>query len=300
MTLSLHGVFPPVPTIFDNDGDLDLDGFASNLERWNHSRLAGYVVLGSNGEFPLLDRDEKIALVERARKVASADKIILAGTGAESLRATLDLTRRAADVGADAALVLTPSYFNLNPAQQVAFFLQVADASPIPVLVYNMPLYAKVDLPAQAIIEAARHPNIIGYKESGPNIVKIAEVASAAPSHFKVLAGSASYLYPAMAVGAVGAIAGMANVAPDQTVALYEAVRDGDLTEARALHDRLLEPNAAITSRFGIAGMKAAVDLTGGRGGSPRAPLQPLSDADKAILSSVLDRAGLVAAAARA
>ncbi|GIW06502.1 MAG: dihydrodipicolinate synthase family protein [Dehalococcoidia bacterium] len=295
---TVRGVFPPVPTIFDADGALDLDRFARNLSRWNTTGLAGYVVLGSNGEFALLDEREKLALIERAREVTPRDKLLIAGTAVESTRGTIALTRAAAALGADLAIVLTPHYYSpsYDMAAYVRHFGAVADASPIPILAYNMPSYAKVDLPASTLIALANHPNIVGYKESGNNVAKIAEVAAAAPHGFAPLAGSGSQYLPARLVGATGGIMSLAIVAPDACVDLETAIEAGDLPRAQALQRRLLALNNAVTTRFGIAGVKAALDLLGYEGGAPREPLAPLSDADRRELATVLHAAGLVVA----
>ncbi len=295
MAVEIRGAMPPVPTNFDAGGALDLDGFASNFARWNTTGLSGYVVLGSNGEFVSLSESEKLAVLERARSVIPRNKLMIAGTGVESTRLTIELTRRAAGLGADAAIVITPSYFRPGYSNDtyIKHYLAVADASPIPILGYNMPSYAGVDLPSSVWIAISKHPNIVGYKESGPNIVKISEVAANAEPHFSVIAGSTSYLYPSVVVGAKAAVMGLANLAPESCVALFNAAVSGDSKLARERHERLLEANAAVTTRFGVAGMKAGMDLCGYHGGLPRLPVAPLSDSDRRILADILLRTGL-------
>ncbi|MFN8531970.1 MAG: dihydrodipicolinate synthase family protein [Dehalococcoidia bacterium] len=291
----VQGVFPPVPTIFGVDGALDLDRFADNLTRWNATGLAGYVVLGSNGEFALLTEDEKLAVIERARQVTPGDKLLVAGTGVESTRGTIALTRAAAALGADLAIVLTPHYYSpsYDAAAYVRHFHAVADASPIPILAYNMPGYAKVDLAAATLIAIARHPNIVGYKESGPNVAKIAEVAAGAPEGFAPLIGSGSQYLPARLVGATGGIMSLAIVAPEACVALEAAIAASDLPRAQTLQRTLLALNAAITSKFGISGVKAALDILGYHGGPPREPIAPLDEGGRHELAGVLAAAGL-------
>jgi 4-hydroxy-2-oxoglutarate aldolase len=297
-TLAIRGVFPPVPTIFDGDGALDLDRFAENLARWNATGLTGYVVLGSNGEFALLSEPEKLALIERARQATG--KLLIAGTGVESTRGTIALTRRAAELGADAAIVVTPHYYSpsYDAAAYVRHYHAVADASPIPILGYNIPTYAGVDLPASTWLQVATHPNIAGYKESGNNLVKVAEIAAQAPERFGVLIGSGSSYLPGRLIGAVGGIMSLAIVAPDACVALERAIAAGDLAHAQDLQRRLLLLNALMTTTFGIAGVKAALDLLGWHGGAPRAPIAPLGEAQRAELATVLERTGLVPVAA--
>ena len=297
----LQGVFPPVPTIFTAEGTLDLDRFAQNLQRWNATGLAGYVVLGSNGEFTLLNEREKLALIERARAVTPSEKLLIAGTGCESTQETIALTRAAAHLGADLALVITPHYY--SPSYQlvnyVTHFHRVAEASPIPVLAYNMPSFAKVDLSPTTLAEIAQHPNIAGYKESGQNVAKVAEVVAAAPPRFKVLAGSASTYLSARLAGAVGGILALALVAPTACVELDEAIARHDLARALELQRTLLPLNELITTQLGIPAVKAALDLLGWHGGLPRAPLLPLGDAGREKVRRGLELAGLLRATER-
>lgn len=299
MTIRVQGVFPPVPTTFTPDGELDLDGFASNLRRLNGTGLSGYVVLGSNGEFPLLDESEKLAVFERAREVTPAGKLMIAGTGVESTRNTIALTKKAAAIGADVAIVLTPHYFrpSYDNAAYLRHYLAVAEASPIPILVYNMPLYAVVDVSADLLVELSHHPNIVGYKESGQNVGKLAEVADRASPHFSPLAGSTSNFLPALSVGAAGGIMALANIAPVECIELYQAAIAGDLVKAKALQYRLLAPNNFVTTRYGVAGLKAALDELGYAGGPPRLPAAPLGEKERAALAAVLAAAGIRAMA---
>jgi 4-hydroxy-2-oxoglutarate aldolase len=299
MTIRVQGVFPPVPTTFTPDGELDLDGFAANLRRLNQTGLSGYVVLGSNGEFPLLDESEKLAVFEKAREVTPADKLLICGTGVESTRNTIALTKKAAAIGADVAIVLTPHYFrpSYDNAAYLRHYLAIAEASPIPILVYNMPLYAVVDVSAELLIELSHHPNIVGYKESGQNIGKLAEVADRAEPHFSPLAGSTSNFLPALSVGAAGGVMALANIAPNECIELFRAGTGGDMTRARALQYRLLAPNNAVTTKYGVAGLKAALDLLGYVGGSPRLPATPLGEKERATLADVLASAGIRAMA---
>lgn len=296
---TVQGVFSPVPTIFDTDGELDLTRFSRNLTRWNQTGLAGYVVLGSNGEFALLDEREKLALIECARAVTPPEKLLIAGTAAESTRGTVALTRAAAALGADLAIVLTPHYYSpsYDEAAYLRHFTAVADASPIPVLAYNMPSFAKVDLSVATLVALAHHPNIVGYKESSADVAKIAAVAAAAPDSFAPLVGSGSHYLPARIVGATGGILSLAIVAPDACVALEAAIAAGDISNAQSLQRRLLALNTAITSQYGIAGVKAALDLLGYDGGAPRAPLTPLSEPARRDLAAALETAGLLSPA---
>ena len=235
--------------------------------------------MGSNGEFALLDLDEKMFLIEFVRQHTDASKNIIAGTGCQSTKETIRLTEHAASVGADAALVITPSFYkgSMTEAALERFFLDVAEAAPIPIMLYNMPRNTGLNMSAQLMVKLAQHPNIVGVKDSSGNIVQIAEVIAQTPPDFAVFAGSGSFLYPTLALGGVGGTLAVANILPETCVSLYEAVQAGDHQTAKELQQRLLAPNAAVTSRWGIAGLKAALDLLGYKGGVPRRPLLPLT-----------------------
>ncbi len=290
------GIFAPVATPFDASGDLALDRFRENLEWYATSALDGIAILGSNGEYPSLTTEEKLRLIQTGVETIAGRKPVIAGTGTESTRGTIELTRAAAEMGADFALVVTPYYYKprYDRAAYVRHYHAVADASPIPVIVYVMAAYTGVDLPVDTVVEIARHPNIVGIKDSGGNAPKVAEVVARTPDDFSVLAGSANFLYPALCLGGRGGILALGNVAPEQCAAIARAVEAGDHEAARAMQFRLLAPNAAVTTRFGIAGLKAAMDLVGLYGGDPRPPLLPLSDAERAEVRRVMEEAGIV------
>lgn len=287
-------MFAPIPTPFDETGEVAYERLRENLERWARTRLAGVVVLGSNGEFALLDPDEKEALIGFVREHFPADRPVIAGTGCESTRATIRLTRRAAQLGADAALVLNPYYYkgSMTDAALKRFYLEVADASPIPIMVYNMPRNTGLNLSAQLVVELSQHPNIVGVKDSSGNIVQISEIVAGAPEGFAVFAGSGSFLLPTILMGGVGGTLAVANVLPDQCADIVSLAREGRIAEARALQLRILEANAAVTSRWGIAGLKAALDMIGYYGGPPRPPILPLGEAERARLREIMRGAG--------
>lgn len=288
----LVGIFPPVPTPFNESGEVALDKLASNLEKLAVTALTGFVILGSNGEYVYLDDAEKYAMFETARKAIPANRLFLAGTGAESTRATLRLTLAAAEAGADAVLVNTPSYYKpaMTHAALVKHYTTLAEASPIPVILYNMPAYTGLDLTTETILELAEHPNIIGLKESSANVVKIGEVAMAVSKRkqdFKVLAGSASFLQPALAVGASGGILASANVAPELCLKIYEATTGRDAA-ATALQHCLLPLNASVTTRFGVAGLKYAMSQVKLYGGPVRPPLLPATTTAQSEIDKIL------------
>jgi 4-hydroxy-2-oxoglutarate aldolase len=294
--LVLAGIFPPLPTPFNADGEVDFDRLDFNLSRWNGEPLDGYVLGGSNGEYVLLTPDERVELVRAVRRAMPAGRLLIAGSAMESTRATIGLTRRMAEAGADAALVVTPSYYKsrMTPAALEHHFRQVADASPIPVVLYNVPANTGLDLPAQAVIRLAAHPNIVGLKESGGDVTKMGLMVSQTPDDFQILAGSAGFLLAALAVGAVGGVMALANIAAKPLAQLMEKFQKGDLAGARAIQLPLIEANAAVTARFGVPGLKAAMDLLGYYGGPVRSPLLPLSQEDTAALGRILVKAGLL------
>jgi len=295
-TISLRGVFPPIPTPFDGEGGLDLAALADNLERWNEHGLAGYVVLGSNGEPVYVDEQEKIEVWQAARAVIPDDKLMIAGTGCESTQETIHLTRLAADAGADAALVVTPHYYSGQMTREslLHHYRAVADASPIPVLLYNVPKFTNVDIDAATVAEASSHPNLIGIKDSSGNIAKLGDFIRLASPGFQVLVGAGSVFFAGLALGAVGGILALANVAPQGCVEILRLYEGGQWDQAAELQRRLLPVNAAVTARFGIPGLKAALDLLGYYGGPVRSPLLDLGAAERETVMGILAEAGLL------
>jgi len=294
--IDLRGVFPPIPTPFDGSGNVAYEALAENLARWNEHGLSGYVVLGSNGEAGYLSEWEKLRVLETARAAIPAGKLLIAGTGCESTRQTLLLTRQAAQAGADAALIVTPHYYNTKMTSDalVRHYQAIADDSPIPVIVYNVPKFTHVDIEVSAIVRAAQHPNIAGIKDTAGNIVKLADTVRQAPAHFQVLAGSAGFLFPALMVGAVGGILALANVAPRQSIAVYDLFKAGRYAQAADLQRRMIPVNAAVTARFDIAGLKATLDLLGYYGGPVRPPLLDLTDAECQALKAIMVEGGIL------
>lgn len=291
MSLKFEGVFPPIPTPFDSDGKILHDKLKANLARWNETGLHGYVVLGSNGEFVMLNESEKAAVWETARAAIPRDKLFFAGAGAESTQASIALARRAAELGADAVMIVTPHYYKsqMNSQTLIHHYRVIADASPIPVILYTVPASTGIDLDAATVIQLAQHPNIIGIKDSGGNITKLGEIVRDVRAEFTVLAGSGGYFYPALCLGARGCVPALGNVAPRECVALYEAFRAGRHDEARELQLRLIPLNHAVTSRWSVSGLKAALDELGGYyGGPPRLPLRALGEEERRALKQIM------------
>jgi len=292
----LRGLFPATPTPFDGQGSLALEELARNLLTWNRQPLDGYVLLGSNGEAVLLTVEERVRLVRAARPAVPAERLLIAGAGMESTAETIELARLLAAAGADAVIVVTPHYYRgrMTAAALEGYYEQVADAAPVPVILYSVPANTGIDLPIETVARLAQHGNILGVKDSGGDVVKIGRMVQAVPPGFAVLAGSAGFLLAALSVGAVGGVMALANLAAEPLARLLAAVKVGDLDTARRLQGRLLEPNLAVTARFGVAGLKAALDVQGLYGGPVRPPLLPLGAEDKAALVTVLARGGLL------
>lgn len=294
----MDGIFPPLPTPFRENGGLDLGLLAAFVEGLNGTGLAGYLALGSNGEAVHVDDEESEQVVATVRRAAARGMTLLAGTGRLSTRATVEATRRAAGAGADAVLVVTPYFFkgSMTADPLVAHFEEVADASPVPVLVYNVPANTGVNLPPSTVARIAAHPNVAGVKDSSGDIGQLAEVVRLAPSGkpFAVFSGNYGAALPGYAVGAAGAILAAANVAPRECVAIREAFLAGRLEEARQLHLRLLPTARAVTSQFGVPGLKAALEMLGRPAGVPRRPLLSLVDEKRGEVRQILSGARLL------
>jgi 4-hydroxy-2-oxoglutarate aldolase len=288
--VDLSGVYPALTTPFAADGSVSLADLKHNIERYNRTSLAGYVVMGSTGESVLLSRTEMDSILVTVKETAGKEKRLIAGTGAESTAETIDRTKRAAKLGYQFALVKTPHYYKpvYTPEVFLTHYRRVADASPIPVLLYSVPQFTGVALEAPEVAALAEHPNIVGIKESSGNIQRAAEIVSATPRAFQVLVGSAGTLLPSLTVGARGAILALASALPEKCVALYEAVRRGRTEEARESQEALLKASKRIVSEAGIAGVKFVMDQRGYRGGLPRPPLLPLSEPSKQRILEVL------------
>lgn len=291
---SLAGIYPPIPTPFDEQGDVLYSALASNLSRWQSYALAGYVVLGSNGEAAYLSEQEKRRVLERARNAIPGDRLLIAGTGCETTRATIALTADAAQIGADAALVITPHFYALGADQLLRYYHAVADASPIPVVLYNVPKFTHTDMDAETIARIGTHPNIIGIKDSGGNITKIGDTIRQAGAVFQVLAGSAGFLLASLALGAVGGVVALANIAPQEVIDIYRLHQGSAWSEAAVLQRRMIPVNTAVTARYGVPGLKAALDMLGWYGGPVRPPLADLAAGEREALRRVLAQGGLL------
>ena len=288
----LSGVFAPIPTPFDDRDRVDTARLRAALARWIARPLTGFVVLGSNGEAALMDDFEADQVIVAARDAVPRGRRLIVGTGRESTQAAVKASKRAAEHGADAVLVRTPAFFRTQMTTDafVRHYTAVADASPVPVLLYNFTALTGVNLLPAAVAKLALHPNIIGMKESGGDIAQIADLVSGTPAGFNVLAGSAATFYPALCVGAVGGILALGCAAPDACVRLFELTRAGSHNEALALQRQLVPLARLLGSTHGVPGLKAALNLLGYDVGLPRPPLAPLPDAAIPALREALAR----------
>ncbi len=287
----IKGVFAPIATPFTDAGGLDFASLKKNMQIWDKTRLAGYVVLGSNGEANFLTFDEKVRLVAEVAELNGGRKLVIAGTGVETTTETIRLTAETAKAGAQAALVLPPFYFKaaMGNAALITHYKAVADASPIPIMLYNMPGNTGLNLTSGLVAELSHHPNIIGIKDSGGNIVQIAEIVAKSKPGFIVFAGSGSFLLPTLAVGGRGTTAALANIAADELADIYDAFMANDMQKAKEAQLKVMDINAAVTSRWGVPGLKAAMDMMGYIGGRPRLPMLPLPEKERAELAKIVE-----------
>jgi len=290
--MTFHGIYAPIVTPFNEREEIDYNKLEHNLDKLGHSRLDGIVVLGSNGEFVYLSNKEKLELVKFVLDNFTSHKKVIVGTSAESTLETIELSEKVAALGADAILVLPPHYYKLAMKEDVLYdyFIDIADASPIPVMLYNMPGNTGINLLSSLIAKLSRHENIVGIKDTSGNIVQIAEIVRDTDYGFSVFAGNAGYLLPALSVGARGATLALANIFPDECCEIVSLFNDGKIEEAKELQLKLLEINYIVTGKFGIPGLKYSMDLLDYRGGYPRRPLKPLSEEKKLIVKETLKK----------
>lgn len=297
----LEGVFAPVVTTFDaRTGELDRAGFEQNLRAHAAAGLRGAIVAGTTGEAALLDENERGSLVGWAREVLPGECLVIAGTGAESTRASVRLAKQAAREGADAVIVIAPHYFGeaamTGPALTV-HYERVADESPVPVVLYNMPKYMHFALPPEIVAKLALHENIVGMKESSGDLDLFARYTSAQSKEFRLLTGNGSTFAGALEAGAPGGILAVATFAPGLSLEVYAASRRGDRNAALSAQKRLGPLASQIVGGLGVPGVKVAMDQVGLVGGPPRPPLQPLRERDREQVATLLRAAELLVAA---
>jgi 4-hydroxy-2-oxoglutarate aldolase len=297
-SLDLHGVLLPAVTPFEaSNGNVDVAAMQANLRAWLAHPLRGVVIGGSTGEGNLLEEQERRVLVIAAREVIPADRVLVAATGGESTRLTIQRSVTAAKLGADVVLVQPPAFYRpaMTPAALVDHYRAVADASPVPVIVYQVPLaYATLDLPTGLIAELSHHPNIVGLKDSRGSLELIGELVESCRPGFQVLSGRANMVYASLEVGAAGAVLALANVDPEGAIGIVSGHASGRAAEAGRRQESFARIHHAVVSH-GVAGIKAALDLVGLTGGDPRPPLRPMAASDRDELRKALKRESLAA-----
>jgi len=275
--MKLQGIFPALTTPFDYEGSLYRVKVFHNVERLNQLSLAGYVAGGSTAENPLLSVEERLQVWRWVREARAEGRLLVAGTGAESVRETVALSNQAAEIGFDVALVLTPRYYAImrTPETQALFYRAVADRSKLPVVLYNMPGVTGYDLPVETIASLSEHPNIIGLKDSSGNVEKLAATVKAVKPGFQVLTGSGATFWPALQAGAAGGVLAFASAAPYACITIWEAFRTRQYEAAADWQQRILAATKLVPATYGVPGLKHAMDLNGYYGGPPRLPLVP-------------------------
>lgn len=287
----IKGVIPPMITPFNENDEVDYEKHKINMEKWNEYDLAGYLVLGSNSETVYLNEEEKLKLIELTVKHKKEGKIVMVGTGMESTNATIDLTNKAADLGADCALIITPFYYNgkMNDEALINYYTDVANAVKIPVLIYNVTKFTHINISPKAVSVLSKHPNIIGMKDSSGSIPQLIDFKRVIDmNEFNLMVGTASAWYPALTLGVEGSVMALANCCPEECIDVQKEFELGNLDTAREIYERVFPVNSAVTGAFGISGLKYACDLLGFEGGLVRKPLLQLKDEEKVKLKEIL------------
>jgi 4-hydroxy-2-oxoglutarate aldolase len=296
--IDLSGVFIPAVTPFQpGSGDIDIPAFKANLQAWTKHPIDGIVIAGTTGEAVLLDEDERLALVTAGREVLPSNVLLTVGTGVESTRATIRLTAKAAEAGAEAVLVQPPAYYKgaMTPEALREHYQAVAEASPIPVIVYQAPpKMSTLNFPTGLVAELATHQNIVGLKDSRGDLDLMGEVVDQCQEGFQLLVGSGAMLYPALEIGAVGGILGIANMAPGPCGEIYQAFKAGRTSEAGRIQEQMVPVHNEIVGAIGVPGVKAALDMLGYAGGDPRSPIRPLTEKKRDDVKGTLSRGGLL------
>lgn len=290
--MKLQGIFPALTTPFDDDGNLYKEKVVYNIRKLNQIALGGYLACGSTGETPLMNLQERIELMQCVAEAAGPSKLLIAGLASESVREAVRVAKQAAEFGYHAALALTPCYYRSQMAQadvQSVYFRALADQSPLPVLIYNMPGVTAYDMPVDLIASLSDHPNIIGMKDSSGNLEKLAATHAAVNPKFQILSGSGLNFGAALAAGAAGAVLALANAIPYACQTVWEAFRMRQDEAAKDWQSRILVPAKLIPAKYGIGGLKYAMDLNGYYGGFPRLPLLPPSAQVQAEIEHAFD-----------
>ena len=286
----LRGILLPTTTPFTEAGELDIDASLSNIRKWARTGITGFVLLGSTGERVHLDEREYLRVLETARNEIPRELAFIAGAGQQSTVGTVKEIQQAAQLGADAVLVITPHYYRAAITQETlaGYYMAVADASPIPVLLYSMPAFTGIKIEPDTIARLSEHPNIIGVKDSSNDVAGFAQTVKVCPADFAVLTGNGTILLDALRAGASGAILAVGCVAPEVCVEIFNAFQRDDQQRAGSLQSKLTPLAAAVTTKYGIGGLKAALDLAGYQGGTVRAPLRSPDETALTEIASLL------------
>ena len=292
--IDLSGIFPPITTPFIDD-NVAYDKLAANIEKWSRAGLRGFVVLGSNGEYVCLSEEEKREVVATVVEATPEHMSVIAGTGCESTRETIRLTVDCAALGAHAALIVTPHYFGgkMTEVALVKHFTSVADSSPIPIILYNVPKFTHVNLTVNVVARLSQHANIIGIKDSTGNVIQLGEFLNQVGTDFSLLVGTAGALFGGLTLGCAGGVLALANVAPQNCVKIHELIQKGEFETAKKMQLKMIPLNQAVTATYGVSGLKTALDLLGYFGGEPRPPLLRSSDEEKSAIVEILKKADL-------
>ncbi len=296
MALNLQGIYPAVVTPFDDDGALNIESLHANIHRWNKYGLHGYLAIGSTGENPFLTNDERLAVIKTIKAAMLDGMTLLVGTGRESTAHTIEACRQAAQAGADAALVVTPSYFRplMTATVLERYYRAVADASPIPILLYNMPAFTGVTIALDTALSLAEHPNIAGMKDSSGNSQFFAAAVRQSPADFAVFSGNLPAFAQSLISGGSGGVLAVANAAPEICVALFRAAQAQNFTEVQHLHNLLQPIGEVVGGSYAIGGLKFAMNLLGYAAGVPRPPILSPSTEQQQKIKDTLQSVGLL------
>ena len=288
--IDLKGILLPTTTPFDASGQISTTAITSNIKEWSARGVIGFVVLGSTGERVHLDEREYLEVIEVSR--AASDSALIVGAGQQSTVGTIKEIKNAARAGAEAVLVITPYFYRPAITQEtlINYYTAVADEAPVPVLLYSMPPLTGIKIEAETVARLSEHPNIIGVKDSSNDVAGFRRTVELCPNEFAVMTGNGTVLLDTLRAGATGGILAVGCVVPDVCVEIFRAYGAQDLERAERLQEQLTPLAAAVTTKYGIGGLKAALDLAGYRGGAVRAPLRAPDDNARAEIHGLLDR----------
>jgi dihydrodipicolinate synthase/N-acetylneuraminate lyase len=289
----LHSILLPCPTPFDSDAQISTDTVENNIDLWNETGIGGFVILGSTGERVHLDEREYLNVIETARARVPDHLAFIVGAGQQSTIGTVNEIRKASQLGAEAALVITPHFYRSAITQETLFsyYSGVADAVPLPVLLYSMPALTGIKIEPSTIARLSEHENIIGVKDSSADIDGFKETVSLCHTDFAVMTGNGTVLLDALRAGATGGILAVGCAVPEICVEIFRAFCAGENERASALQSALTPLAVAVTTKYGIGGLKSALDMNGYTGGGVRAPLRSPEEAGRVEIKRLLEDA---------